>query len=171
MKRREFLKAGAAVSASALLPRAALAVPFPAFIPEPGKWRSYEIVTRVELQEATGAARAWVPLPSIAASDWIKPLGDDWKIDGGKAVERRVGPYDARMLAAEWAAGVVPVVEVTSRVATADRAIDLAKPGKAAPLPTETRALNLAATQFIPTGGIVKATSDKIVAGATGDVD
>jgi transglutaminase-like putative cysteine protease len=169
MQRRDFLKAGAAASASALVPGASLAAPF---APLPGKWRHFEIVTRIALKDARGAMRAWVPLPSIAETDWIKPLGDTWKIEGGTAAAHRVSPYGAKILMAEWNEGTaVPAVEVASRVATRDRAVDLARPGTPLPLSPAQRALNLAATRLIPTGGIVKSTADKIVAGATRDID
>jgi transglutaminase-like putative cysteine protease len=168
MDRRDLLKAGAAMSAGALLPRRAFAAPS---APEPGKWRSFEIVTRIALKDSKGAARAWVPLPSIAATDWIKPLGNRWSIQGGTASEYTFAPYNADLLMAEWPVGTAaPVVEVTSRVATRDRAVDLTRPGRPAPLSAYDRRLNLSATQLIPTDGIVKATADKIAAGATGDV-
>ncbi len=173
MERRDLLKAGVAVSASALLPRAAFAAPFAApFAPEPREWRTFEIATRIELKDTKGPARAWVPLPSIAEADWIKPLGNNWNIAGGTASEYTFAPYDANLLKAEWPAGTTaPVVEVTSRVATQDRAVDLTKPSKAAPLSAYDRRLNLSATQLIPTDGIVKATADKITAGAATDLD
>ena len=173
MERRDLLKAGIAVSAGALLPRASFAASFAApFAPEPGKWRNFEIVTRIQIKDGTGAMRAWVPLPSIAASDWIKPLGDEWRIEGGTASQYSFAPYNANLLMAEWSAGAAkPIVEVTSRVATRDRAVDLSRPGKPVPLDGYDRTLNLAATRLIPTDGIVKATADKITAGATGDVD
>ncbi|HEX4112645.1 MAG TPA: transglutaminase family protein [Stellaceae bacterium] len=169
MQRRDFLKAGAAASASALLPGASFATPFS---PLPGTWRHFEIVTRIALKDGGGARRAWVPLPSIAEADWIKPLGDTWKIEGGTAAAHRVSPYGAKILVAEWKAGTVtPAIEVTSHVATRDRVVDLARPGTPVPLSSEQRALNLAATRLIPTDGIVKATADKITAGATRDID
>jgi transglutaminase-like putative cysteine protease len=169
IERRDILKAGIAVSASAWLPRAAFAAPF---APEPGIWRGYEIVTRIRIENAKGRMRAWVPLPSIAESDWIKPLGDRYAAEDGNTVAARFSPYGVRILAVEWPADTAtPVVEVRSRVATTDRAVDLTRPGNPAPLGADERARNLAATQLIPTDGIVKATADKIVAGATSDVD
>jgi len=169
MERRNVLKAGVAAAATSLLPASAFAAPF---APAPDKWRGYEIVTRIEPKQARGATRAWVPLPSIAATDWIKPLGDDWKIAGGTATAHRVAPYGVKILMAEWGTGTeTSTVEVRSRVATRDRAVDLTRPGAPAPLSAGQRALNLAATRLIPTDGIVKATADKIVAGATRDVE
>jgi transglutaminase-like putative cysteine protease len=169
MERRDLLKVGVAVSASALLPRAVFAAPF---APEPGKWRTFEIVARIELHDTKGALRTWVPLPSITDTDWIKPLGDTWRIEDAAACEYTFAPYNANLLVAEWPAGTSkPAVEVKSRVATRDRAVDLSRPHKPAPLSVHDRALNLAATRLIPTDGIVKATADKITAGAVSDLD
>lgn len=169
MKRRDILKAGVAVSASALLPRAAFAAPF---APAPGAWRIFEITTRVALKDTKGTARAWMPLPSLAEADWIKPLGNRWTVADGTASEYTFAPYDANLLMAEWPATMATrAIEVTSRVATRDRAVDLAKPGTPTPLSDYERRVNLSATQLIPTDGVVKATADRITAGAATDLD
>ena len=52
-----------------------------------------------------------------------------------------------------------------------DRAVDLSKPGKVAPLSDAQRKLNLEGTSLIPIDGIVKQTSDKIVAAANARSD
>ena len=71
------------------------------------------------------------------------------------------------MLHVVWAEGEkAPVVEVTSKFATRDRAVDLTKPGNAPALSRAERKLYTPATDLIPTDGIVKETSDKITAGA-----
>jgi len=64
-----------------------------------------------------------------------------------------------------------PVVEVTSRFASRDRSVDLAKPGQVPALSATDRALFTSATSLIPTDGIVKETADKITAGKTGEID
>jgi transglutaminase-like putative cysteine protease len=56
-------------------------------------------------------------------------------------------------------------------VSAQDRAVDLAKAGHAAPLSDADRRLYTSPTALIPTDGIVKQTSDKIVAGATAEID
>jgi transglutaminase-like putative cysteine protease len=167
--RRDMLESGLALSATALLPAAAFAE---SFTPEPGRWRGYEITTRIAIKGARGAIRSWVPLPSIASADWIRPLGDDRHVEGGTASAHQVGPYHAKLLMVEWPAGTdAPIAEVRSRIATTDRAADLAKPGTAAPLSADDRALYTQATRLLPTDGIVKATADQIVAGASSDLD
>jgi len=171
--RRHFLSSSVALSALAFLPsRLAAAPATSAFAPQPGAWRSFEVTTRIEIAAPEGTTRAWIPLPSVAAADWIRPLGDRWRIDGGTAARRRVGLYGATMLAAEWPSGTArPVVEIVSRVATRDRALDLTKPGSPPPLSAAARKLFTAPTKLLPTDGIVKATADKITAGAKSDVE
>lgn len=171
--RRNFLGGATALSLMSALPgRMASAAAIDTSLPQDQSWRTYEVTTRIDILAPEGVSRAWIPLPGIAAKDWIRPLGDHWQIDGGKADRREVGPYAAAMLMAEWPAGTEkPAIEVTSRVATRDRAVDLSKPGTGESLDAAGRTLFTAPTKFIPTDGIVKQTSDQITAGATSEVE
>jgi transglutaminase-like putative cysteine protease len=169
MHRRDFLTSSAAIAAAAALPRGAFAQA--TFAPKPGEWRSFEIVTRLEVANQGGPAQAWVPIPSVNEAGWFKMLDNQWT-SNGKATLARDPKYGAAMVHVEWPASAqIPTVEVTSRISTRDRAVDLAVPGKAAALPAEDRKLYTAATTHIPTDGIVKETSDKIVAGAKAATD
>jgi hypothetical protein len=166
--RREFLKMGAALSAMGAMPRLARAGAI--FAPDPGDWRSYDIATRLELTGG-GVARAWVPLPGFTADDWNRPGKNKWTSNATKAVIARDKAGGAEMLFLEWKPGeAAPFAEVTSRVAIRDRAVNLEKPFSAV-LSRKDRAHYLRATELIPTGGIVKATSDRIVGAATSDLD
>lgn len=169
--RRAFLGRTAALGALSIMPGGlAKAATAPEIADTP--WRAFEITTRIEVVAPEGAAKAWVPLPSVSGHDWIKPLGNTWHIEGGAAAERRVGPYGVDMVAATWPAGTkAPILEVVSRVATRDRAIDLSNPGNAKDLNIADRKLFTSATQLIPVDGIVKQTAEGITAGATSDVD
>jgi transglutaminase-like putative cysteine protease len=171
MDRRELLKAGIAVSAAVALPRAAPAQI--GFDPRPGAWRSFQVVTRVEIGRADGKARAWIPLPAVNEQNWFKSLGSAWTTNGRATLERDP-TYGAEMLHVEWPESEKsPLVEVTSRIATRDRAIDFDNPGRFAPLSPTERKLNTQGTELIPVDGIVKQTSDKIVAdaGAKSDIE
>ena len=170
MSRREVLKAGAAVAAATALPAAARAQR--AFAPKPGAWRTFQTVTRLEIGKAAGQVQAWVPLPAFSAPDWFRPDGSTWTTNAKVAEIKRDAKYGAEFLHVAWSDDEkAPVVEVTSKFATRDRSVDLTKPGSAAALGADERARYTAATDLIPTDGIVKETSDKIVAGATSDVD
>ena len=175
MNRRTFLRTTAALSAGAAATRVLSVVP-PAhaqqkeFSPRPGTWRTFEMTTRVEILEPAGVMRAWLPIPSVKA-DYQKPLGDQWSGNAKvmKAVTDNV--YGASMLYAEFAAGeAAPVVELTSRFQTQDRAIDWSKKVTADEAPT-TLKMWTKSTELMPTDGIVHETALQATKGKTTDVE
>lgn len=173
MNRRNFLRS-TAVAASFALPawsRAAAPAMSVAFAPHPANgWRIFELTTRVE-PAASGPTSVWVPLPSISDRDWIRPMGNLWR---GNAPSMNIvsdPEYGATMLHAEWPDGDQPVLEIVSRVATRDRAVDLSGPAPVRPLPAAERALYTRATELIPTDGIVLDTATEIVGRARSDED
>lgn len=167
--RRKLLKTGLAVSAAAALPNTSRADV--SFDPQPGAWRNFQIVTRVEIANAADKSQAWVPMPAIGELDWFKPLGSDWT-SNGRVTLARDPKYGAELLHVAWTDGEKsPFVEVTSRVATRDRAINFTKPGKPAPLSAADRVLYTQGTELIPVDGIVKQTSDKITADKTTEIE
>ena len=170
LNRRTLLKAGIAVSTAAAFPGVAPAETI--FAPRPGAWRKFEITTRLEIAAPDGQAQAWVPLPSVTEPGWVRAGGSEWTTNAATAEQVRDPRSGAEMLHVTWAAGeAAPVVEVRSQVATRDRAVDLARPGGASALSAAERAFNLAATELIPTDGIVRQAADRITAGATTEVD
>lgn len=176
MDRRTFLKTSALAAAGLGTGRFALAAADNAlnpFSPSPANdWRVFEVTTRVEPAAAGGAVRVWLPLPAIEDAAWIKPMGNLWQSNAASVQQLRDPTYGAQMLAARWDAGEpVPMIEVTSRFATRDRAVDFSRPGQAAPLDKATRALYTRATELLPTDGVVKKTALEIVKGAKTDLD
>ena len=164
MERRVFLQSSAALAVAGALPwRAGLA--------QEG-WRRYEIVTRVEIAQPQGTSRVWVPLPLVEDTPWQRNLGNQWSGNATRAQVVDDGKYGAKMVYAEWASGATPALEVTSRFATRDRAVDLGRPRKdAEALSAAQRAFFTAPTEMIPTDGIVRETATGIVKGARSDVD
>jgi transglutaminase-like putative cysteine protease len=168
--RRDVLKSCLALSAAASLPRAGRAEG--AFVVRPGPWRNFEIVTRLEIQQPQGKTQAWIPAPAVNEADWFRSLGSTWTTNAPKAGLARDPKYAAEMLHVEWADGeAAPVVEVTSRIATRDRATDFAAPAQAAPLSAAERTLYSEGTELIPIDGIVKTTADRITAGAATELE
>ncbi len=167
--RRDFVNAGISASLIAALPRGAAAQQ--PFAPRPDQWRNFEMVTRVELTKAQGAAsQAWIPVPSVDEPEWIRPVQNTWQINAGTAALKRDPKYGAQMLHLEWDGREVPSVEITSRFATRDRAVDVTQIGDAAPLSAAERTLYTEAAGLITTDGIVKRTADMITKGAKSDL-
>ena len=165
MNRREFIKSTALASLATALPGAARADAV--FAPRPGAWRSVDLVTRLAIDKPEGKMQAWIPLPSVNEAEWMRPGDTTWTGNAAKVARVRDPKYGAEMLHVIWKDGEsAPAIEVTSRVAMRDRDIDLGKPGKPAPLSEAARRLNLEGTDLIPVDGIVRQTSDKIVAAA-----
>jgi hypothetical protein len=138
--RRTLLKAGASLSLVAALPDAARADVI--YDPRPGAWRSFQVTTRIEIAAVGDGRQAWVPIPSVNEADWFKSLATDWT-GNGRVSPARDPKYGAGMLHVEWADDENnPFVEVTSRIATRDRAIDFARSSRPAPLSAAARALH-----------------------------
>ncbi len=172
MDRRTFLKAAIAVPALAQAP--GLASPARAqqkeFAPRPGTWRTFEVTTRVEVLEPAGVMRAWLPMPSVKA-EYQKPLGDQWSGNAKVMKPLTDGSYGAGILYAEFAPGEsAPVVELTSRVQTQDRALDWSKKIAIQEDPALLRTWTKA-TELMPTDGIVRETALEITRGKTTDVE
>jgi Transglutaminase-like superfamily len=170
LDRRNFLKSAVSVAALGVGAIPATADPFAPS--DHGDWRAYEIRTIVEI-DSTEPVRIWAPAAAFDAPDWSRPLGTNWTGNADFAEIVRDPAYGAEFVHLDWRAGSGGRrAEIVSRVAARDRAVDL-RAGKsaAAHLGPEERALFTKATALMPTDGIVKETSDRIVAGATSDLD
>ena len=168
MKRRDFIASAAALAA---FPKLSFAQQKEFNPKQAEKWRSFEIVTRVELLWPEGASRVWLPVPAIDDS-WQRTVGNSWS---GNAATMRLAydpKYGAAMLYAEWPeTEKTPMLELTSRFATRDRAVDLSKPGVVQPLAASDRAFYTAPTELMPTDGIVAKTARDITRGKRTDVE
>ena len=166
MNRRDMLKAGLAAGALDLAPRLASAQA--TYAPAPKGWRTYLLTTRVE--PTGGATRAWIPLPTFEAAEWQRPGNVSWTGNAKAANRVRDARYGAEMLVVEWAADQQsPAIEVATQVQAQDRAVQPGQ-GNAPPLGDAERKLNLAATELLPTDGLVKETAEGIVKGKKDDL-
>jgi len=167
MDRRNFLKTTSAAATVASMPWREAAAS------TTGEWRSYEIVTRVTILKPQDVSHTWVPLPMLDDTDWQRSIGSSWSGNAAKAQIQRDGKYGAAMVHAEWSSGSpAPVIEVTSSFMTRDRAVDPARrSANAEKLSAADVGFYTAATELIPTDGIVRDTARDIVKGARGDVE
>jgi len=139
------------------------------FDPQPGKWRTFEVTTRVDIAAPEGATRVWLPIASVN-TDWQKSMESTY-VSNGKAQLMADGEYGARMLYVEFAAAEAkPYVELTNRIQTQNRAVDW----RVKQTPAE-EAASLAywtrATELLPTDGIVRKTAMEATRGARTDVE
>ena len=164
MDRRAFLKKGIAFSTAAALPWRA--------VDAAGEWRTYEVLTRVEMAFPKGVSRVWLPLPMKADTEWHRSLGNAWSGNAARAQVMSDGKYGVPMLYAEWQDDkLVPHLELTSRFATREHTVDPAKPrARAEELSGADRKFFTAPTEYIPTDGIVRKTAQGIVKGLDSDV-
>ena len=168
MNRRDFLRSAGIASASLALPGTRRLFAESAM---PGHWRTFEVTTRVEVLTSSGATRVWLPAALIGETPFQRTLANRFHAEGGvaKMVESKTDALG--IVAAEFPAGVKPVLTLTSRIATRNYAVDLAAPAKAPRVdPTELRYC-LRPTTLLPTNGIVKTTADEITSGAHTDIE
>jgi transglutaminase-like putative cysteine protease len=175
MDRRSLLKMAAATPVTMAMSRlAGGASPAWAqqkeFNPRPGAWRTFELTTRAEVLNPVGVTRVWLPIPSID-SDYQKSVGNQWSGNARVMQTMTDATYGAGMLYAEFAEGEkFPVVELTSRFRTQDRALDWGKKGASAEDPAKLKAWT-APTDLMPTDGIVKETAEEITRGKRTDLE
>ena len=118
MNRRDFLKHGLSVSAGVALSGLPRLSPFARA--NDAKWRTFEVTSRIEIDDPVGASRAWVPVPLTNNTDYFKREPDSWngnfKTVRAGAVLTNIG---TGLVFAEWAPGEkAPTLEVKSRFMT-----------------------------------------------------
>ena len=172
MKRRTFLKQSFAVSTGLVFGQFPALTTRIASAAGESKWRSFEVVTTVEVLNPSGVSRVWLPVPLMTDTDYFKRLGDTWSGNATTMSKFRDAKYDAGFVYAEWPASEKsPVIELNSRFATRDRQINFKRPNSAVKENNETLKLYLAPTALIPTDGIVADTSRVITLGMKQDTD
>ena len=172
MRRREFLMLSAAV------PVAAVAA-FPnGEAPPPADWRTFELVTSVEVASPLGRTQLWLPVPMSASSNYQRFITMDYVAPGAVRAQIVMVPgYDVQLLNVEWGdPAAVGRVTLTHHVATRNRRVDLAAAGRAASAVAASESADalqkyLRATALLPTDGIVHATAERICAGKHGEID
>lgn len=162
MNRRNFLRSGLALGgATGLFAQDA----------KSDGWRRFEVTTRVEVLKPSGVTRVSVPTALTTSTPYQKTLANTFQCEGGtaKIVESKADALG--IVAAEFPAGVKPILTVTSRVATRDWSVNLAAPrGTERAKAAELRYF-LRATRYLPTDGIVKETAMEITKSARTDLD
>ncbi|NRF70296.1 transglutaminase domain-containing protein [Aquincola sp. S2] len=167
--RRTLLMQGCAAAALPLIAGRAAAQQR-TFEPRVEAWRSFEITTTVNIAEAQGTTRIWLPVPSLE-TDYQRSLDNAWS--GNAAVAQLLSDpaRGARVLYAEFPAAVKqPALQLISRVQTRNRAVDWSRSAKVQEDPAVLRAA-LQPAELMPLDGIVRKTALDATRGAATDAD
>jgi transglutaminase-like putative cysteine protease len=169
MNRRDFIKTSVVATTGLAYPGAARL--FGKSVPTDG-WRTFEVVTRVEVLKPSGVTRIWVPSALIDSAPFQRTLSNTFTVDeGGTAKLVKENANALGIITAEFGDGVKPGLTVTSRIATKDIGVDLQRPGAHGKAKREELQHFLQPTKLIPVDGIVKSTADEITKGAKTDVE
>lgn len=157
MNRREFL---GTMAAAPMVMRGPAA---------PSAARTYEITTRIELDESHDSGIAWVPLALGRPAPYQVDRGHAVTGNADQTRVETLPGSNARVLVAEWGHMMPPPqVTVTMQVETTDYRVAIATPTN--PPRAADLAIYLKPTKLIPLDGIVKETSDAITKGRNNDL-
>ena len=168
MNRRHFLQSSGVVSVSLAFAKVDRLF---SQVTAADHWRTFQVTTRVEVLKPSGTTRIWVPAALIGETPFQKTFTNTFHCDGGTARMTESKPDALGIIAAEFPAGVKPVLTVTSQIATKNYAVDLAVKSYASRETPEQLQYFLRPTKLLPTDGIVKTTATEITKGANTDVD
>jgi transglutaminase-like putative cysteine protease len=168
MNRRDFLRSASIVSACAVFPKTGNLFAKSATT---ASWRTFELTTRVEVLKYSGTTRIWLPAALVHTTPFQKTLANKFTADDGAAKLMEDGPDALGVVAAEFHAGVRPVLTLTSQVATKDYSVDFSAPGNTPKEDPAGLAHFLRPTKLVPTDGIVKTKATEITSGAKTDVE
>jgi hypothetical protein len=111
---RDFLRANTTISAGWALSRA---MPALADTPSAGGWRTFEVVTKVELLKPNGISHIWIPAPLIRNTPYQNTISTRFTAKGGTATLSKDKQSALGIVSARYAANEMPTLTVTSRVA------------------------------------------------------
>ncbi|WP_394756647.1 transglutaminase family protein [Rhodoferax sp.] len=168
--RRKFITNSALALAASALPTINFAQSSERkFAPRPGRWRTFDVTTRVDLAPPQGATRLWLPIPCVN-TDWQQSLQSGFS-SNGETVLSSDGQQGVRLLYVAFAADVAqPFVELTSRIQTQDRATAWAQKQNVREDAATLHAYTVG-TRLLPVDGIVRQTAQAATRGARSDVE
>jgi transglutaminase-like putative cysteine protease len=113
----------------------------------------------------------WLPAGLGIETPFQKTISNSFNADGGTARMVEAKADGLGIIAAEFPAGVKPVLTLTSRVATRNYTVDLSRPASMAPKADRAELEYFCrSTRMLPTDGIVKTTATEITSGAKTDL-
>lgn len=168
MNRRDFLRANSSICAGWALSRA---MPALADTPSAGGWRTFEVVTKVELLRPDGVSHIWLPATLIRNTPYQNTISTQFTAEGGTATLSEDKQSDLGIVSAMYPASAKPTLTLTSRVSLKNYTVDLSFRATAPPASRTELDYFLQPSRYVPTDGIVKQTALKATAGATTDTE
>jgi transglutaminase-like putative cysteine protease len=174
INRRTFLRTGITLTAATAVDRLAWPARATAAAEHAAGWRSFEVIMHADVLDPAGPSRVWLPMPLTPDTEYHRSLGHAWAGNPARTHVYTEAKYGTRIFCAEWPSSErAPIVEVTYRFATHDRAVDLTAADDARRRPEDKRTLAkyLEPTRLIRTDGIVATTSQHITKGRRDEVE
>ena len=168
MNRRSFMRANGLICAGWAL---AKALPLVADTPSASGWRTFEVVTRVELVKPNGVSHIWLPAPLIRDTPYQKTISTRFAVGRGKATLSKDKQNALAIVSAIYPANAKPALALTNRVSLKNYAVDLSSRGTASPVSRAELDYFLQPSRYVPIDGIVKQTALAATAGATTDTE
>jgi transglutaminase-like putative cysteine protease len=168
MNRRDFLQSGSMVSFGLAFANAERWFSQGTAV---DRWRTFQVTTNIEVLRPSGTTRVWVPAALIRETSFQKTLSNTFHCEGGEVKEVESKTDALGIIAAEFPAGVKPILTVTSQIATKDYVVDLTAPRTTRNEDHAELEYYLRSTKLLPTDGIVKETAHEITKGAKTDVE
>src|SRR5579875_1691731 len=167
MQRRDFLRGIGILSTNLVLETSQ-----PLAAAPPTAWRKFEVTTRIEVLNPSGATRIWVPAALLKATPYQKTLANTVQPGSGTAKLIARGADGLGIVAARFPSGVKPSLTVTTTVMTRDWAVDLLHRRRPRPEPNRSELEHwLQPTKLLPTDGIVRQKALEITKAARTDLD
>jgi transglutaminase-like putative cysteine protease len=139
--------------------------------PSASGWRTFEVVTRVELLKPDGVSLIWLPAPLTRDTPYQKTISTLPTAADGTLKLSRDERDTLGIVSATYSANAKPTLTLTSRVSLKNYAVDLSSRGTAAPISRAELDYFLQPSRYVPTDGIVKQTALKATIGATTDIE
>ena len=165
MDRRTFLQASGVLCAGVAVTKTV-----PAFPETAGDgWRTFEVVTRVELLKPRGTSHIWLPAALISNTPYQRTISNQSMADGGTVRLHRDKRNALEVVSASFQPDAKPALTLTSRVSLKNYSVDLSTRKSMPRVPQAELDYFLQPSRYVPIDGIVKETALKAIAGATTD--
>jgi transglutaminase-like putative cysteine protease len=136
-----------------------------------GRWRTFEVITTVEVLKPSGPTRVWVPAALSVQTPYQRTLADSFRCESAAATTIEAKADGLKIIAVEFPKGVRPLLTVTSRVKTRDWNVDFSARANEKSANTSELRHYLRPTKLLPTDGIVRETAIQITRRSETDLD